>query len=96
MKQKIVILGGGFGGIHAARSLIKNGVHKHASISLITNKSYFEYYPGLYRIVTGASPFEVAIPLNEMVPEEVAIYTDTIVSVDTTKKTDYYRSRRCV
>jgi NADH dehydrogenase len=81
--KHIVIIGGGFGGIHAARSLIASGAHKHASITLISNKSYFEYYPGLYRVVTGASPIEVAIPLEEMLPKEVSISVDTVITLDT-------------
>lgn len=84
--KHIVIIGGGFGGIHAARALVSSGAHKHASITLISNKSYFEYYPGLYRVVTGASPIEVAIPLEEMVPKEVSISVDTVVTFDTDNK----------
>ncbi len=84
--KHIVIIGGGFGGVHAARSLVASGAHKHSTITLISNKSYFEYYPGLYRVVTGASPIEVCIPLEEMLPKEISIAVDTVVSFDTDHK----------
>ncbi len=84
-ETKILILGGGFGGIIAARELAKKKI-PNAKILLISNKTYFEYYPALYRVVTGSSPIEVCVPLEEVLPKSVEYDTDTINSIDITKK----------
>lgn len=81
----IVILGGGFAGTRAAIDLAKKNP-PNTKITLISNKSYFEYYPGLYRVVTGASPIEVCVPLEDMVPPSVDIVIDTITAIDTASK----------
>ena len=60
--MKVVIVGGGFGGVRAALSLSnKSGVE----VKLISSQSYFEYHAALYRSATGRSPLEVAIPLRD-------------------------------
>ncbi|MDO8610955.1 MAG: hypothetical protein Q7R95_10525, partial [bacterium] len=71
-RRRILILGGGFGGIHTARDLSKKG-NELFDITLITNKDYFEYYPALYRIVTGTSPIEVCVPLTNIIPKNVRV-----------------------
>mgnify|MGYP002133666705 FL=1 len=83
--KHVIIAGGGFAGIETARTLSKK-VPKGTNIVLISNKSYFEYYPGLYRIVTGTSPIEVCIPLVDMVPENVEILVDTITDINIKEK----------
>jgi NADH dehydrogenase FAD-containing subunit len=83
--NNVVILGGGFAGTRAAIDLAKKNL-PHTKITLISNKSYFEYYPGLYRVVTGASPIEVCVPLEDMVPPSVDIVIDTITSIDIANK----------
>lgn len=84
-EQKILIIGGGFGGIIAARELAKKNI-PNSKIQLISNKKYFEYYPALYRIVTGASPIEVCVPLEDVLPRSVSFDLDTIKNIDLTKK----------
>ncbi|MES2416077.1 MAG: FAD-dependent oxidoreductase [Patescibacteria group bacterium] len=81
---KILIIGGGFGGIIAARELAKKKTG--AQIKLVSNKNYFEYYPALYRIVTGASPIEVCVPLDEILPKSIEIDVDKIISIDLSLK----------
>ena len=85
-ENKVLILGGGFGGIIAAQELAKKNL-PNTKITLISNKNYFEYYPALYRVVTGASPIEVCVPLADILPEEVAIEVSTINAVDLANKT---------
>ena len=79
--KRIIVLGGGFAGVETARKL---GAMKlpNVSVSLISNKSYFEYYPALYRVVTGASPIEVCVPLSDMVPKNIEIVLDGAVAID--------------
>lgn len=80
----VIIVGGGFAGIAAARSLARSGVH--LNITLISNKSYFEYFPAIYRVVTGAAPIEVCVPLGEMLRGNIDIVIDPIVKIDAEKK----------
>ncbi|MDQ5949584.1 MAG: Pyr redox 2 protein [Patescibacteria group bacterium] len=82
---RVIVVGGGFAGIETARRIAFR-VGSSVKVTLISNKSYFEYYPGLYRVVTGSSPIEVAIPLEEMVPSNVEILIDTVTSVDVVGK----------
>ena len=65
--MKVVVVGGGFAGIETMKNLIKQ---KGVDPILFSDKSYFEYYPALYRIVTGASPIEVCIPVSDLIPKE--------------------------
>ncbi len=80
-----LIIGGGFAGVEAARKL-QQQAGKKLSVSLISNKSYFEYYPALYRLITGASPIEVCVPLTDMLPSGVEVILDTVTAVDLTEK----------
>ncbi len=84
--QKVLIVGGGFGGIRAALDLSKRLKRKEAEITLVSDKNYFEYYPALYRIVTGASPIEVCVPLSDILPKSVRLMTDSISSVSLSEK----------
>lgn len=85
-KSKIIIVGGGFAGIKAARE-IDSRLGSCAEITLISDKPFFEYYPALYRLVTGASPIEACVPLADMlVNTDVNVIVDRIVSVDPNDK----------
>ncbi len=83
--KKIIVLGGGFAGIQTARTLARQNI-ANTTITLISNKSYFEYYPALYRVVTGASPIEVCVPLSDMLPSSVKIVLDGATAVDLKNK----------
>lgn len=84
--KKILIVGGGFGGISAAMALEKENI-SNAKIMLISDKSHFEYKPALYRVVTGRSPLEVCIPISEIFEKKnIEFIVDAIKSVDLLKK----------
>lgn len=79
-KHRVVIVGGGFGGIRAAQELARHS--DEFDITLISDKPHFEYHAALYRVVTGRSPLEVCIPLStifETLP--VKIVEDNIQTV---------------
>ncbi len=89
-ENKIVILGGGFGGIQAALTLSRKNIPK-LKIVLISDKHHFEYTPALYRVVTGKSPLEVCIPLSEIFSakggyasggKNVEIVIDTVLKIN--------------
>lgn len=81
---KVVIVGGGFGGIKTALELAnKPGV----SVQLISDNTHFEYHGALYRSAVGRSPMEVVIPLKNIFAhaKNVELVLDAIGFVDPKK-----------
>jgi NADH dehydrogenase len=57
----VVIVGGGFGGLNAARKLAKNRVN----ITVLDRKNHHTFQPLLYQVATaGLSPGEIAAPIR--------------------------------
>jgi NADH:ubiquinone reductase (H+-translocating) len=60
-EHKVVILGGGFGGLYAAKVLKSAPV----SVTLIDRRNYHLFQPLMYQVATGSlSPGEIAAPLR--------------------------------
>src|SRR6059058_5623979 len=60
-KHKVVILGGGFGGLAAAQKLKRASVE----VTLIDRRNFHLFQPLLYQVATGSlSPGEIAAPLR--------------------------------
>src|ERR1700744_5772907 len=60
-RHRVLILGGGFGGLNAARSLKRAPVE----VTLIDRRNFHLFQPLLYQVATGAlSPGEIASPLR--------------------------------
>ncbi len=63
-KHRVVIVGGGFGGLYAARGL---GRAPEASVTLIDRRNFHLFQPLLYQVATGAlSPGDIAQPLRSI------------------------------
>jgi NADH dehydrogenase len=63
-KPRVVIVGGGFGGLYAAKRLGRAPV----SLTLIDRRNFHLFQPLLYQVATGAlSPGEIASPLRAVV-----------------------------
>lgn len=62
-RKKVVIIGGGFGGIAVAKRLQNVPGFE---VVLITKNPFFEYYPALYKLVTGALAIEVCVPYDKI------------------------------
>ena len=62
-KQKVVIVGGGFGGIKAALDLCED---ERFHVTLVSNNDNFRYYPSLYHTATGSSKDVSSIPILEI------------------------------
>ncbi len=59
--KRVIILGGGFGGLYAARALR----HAPVEITLIDRRNFHLFQPLLYQVATGSlSPGEVTAPLR--------------------------------
>lgn len=63
-RPRVVIVGGGFGGLHAARKL----AHTHLPITLIDRRNHHTFQPLLYQVATaGISPGDIAAPIRWIV-----------------------------
>lgn len=84
--QRVVIVGGGFGGVKAALELANKAGF---AVTLISNSMHFSYHAALYRTATGRSPLEVVIPLHKIFEraENVEIVLDDIVGLNPRRKT---------
>jgi NADH:ubiquinone reductase (H+-translocating) len=62
-RPKVVIIGGGFAGLHAAKKL----AHQPVDVTLIDRKNHHLFQPLLYQVATaGLSPAEIATPIRQM------------------------------
>lgn len=80
-RKKVVIIGGGFGGIHAAKTLRKSV----AEITLIDKTNYHLFQPLLYQVATGAlSASNIAIPIREILrnQENTSVIMNDVVAID--------------
>jgi NADH:ubiquinone reductase (H+-translocating) len=61
-RHRVVIVGGGFAGLYAARAL---GKEKAVDVTLVDRRNYHLFQPLLYQVATGAlSPGDIAQPLR--------------------------------
>ena len=81
-KHRVVIVGGGFGGLAAAKAL--KGAD--AEVVLIDRRNHHLFQPLLYQVATAAlSPSEVAWPIRHLLRHQknVRVLMATVVGVDT-------------
>jgi NADH dehydrogenase len=62
-KERILIVGGGFGGVKAALELANNN---HFTVTLLSDQPNLRYYPTLYHTATGGRRANSTIPLDEL------------------------------
>ena len=66
-KHRVVIIGGGFAGLNAARSLRK----APAEVTLIDRRNHHVFQPLLYQVATGAlSPADISAPIRALVRKQ--------------------------
>ncbi|WP_374452492.1 NAD(P)/FAD-dependent oxidoreductase [Phenylobacterium sp.] len=69
-KPRVVIVGGGFGGLEAARALAR----AECQITLIDQRNYHLFQPLLYQVATAAlSPSEIAWPLRHVLTQQANV-----------------------
>ena len=79
--HRVVILGGGFGGLYAAKALRRAPV----DITLIDRRNFHLFQPLLYQVATGSlSPGEIAAPLRSVLSRQrnVRVVLEEAVSLD--------------
>lgn len=84
-KEKIVIIGGGFGGLNAAKSLKKNG----AEITLIDKTNHHLFQPLLYQVAAAAlSPGDIATPIRGVLRKRknIKVIMEKVISIDRKNK----------
>lgn len=82
--KKVVIIGGGFAGVQTAKGLLED---PSIEVVLITKSPVFEYYPALYKLVTGALSIEVCVPYAKIFEgTRIRIVEDMYLSYDKEKK----------
>ena len=82
MKQKVVIVGGGFGGLAAAKALGRAPV----DIVLIDKQNHHLFQPLLYQVATAAlSPADIAWPIRRILRYQpnAKILMAEVTAVDT-------------
>src|ERR1700686_4412085 len=66
-QHRVVILGGGFGGLNAAQKLKRAPVE----VTLIDRRNFHLFQPLLYQVATGSlSPGEIAAPLRGVLSKQ--------------------------
>src|SRR3954464_1181380 len=64
LPHRVVVVGGGFGGLYAARSL---GIDPEIRVTLVDRRNFHLFQPLLYQVATGAlSPGDIAQPLRSL------------------------------
>jgi NADH dehydrogenase len=80
-RKKVVIIGGGFGGLNAAKALKKAPV----DLLLIDRTNHHLFQPLLYQVATAAlSPGDIGIPIREILrkQENTTVIMGTVQAID--------------
>src|SRR5260370_42050861 len=91
-KHRVVILGGGFGGLAAAQKLKCAPVE----VMLIDRRNFHLFQPLLYQVATGSlSPGEIAAPLRGVLSRQknTQVLLGEAVDVDPKAKSGFLRAR---
>jgi len=84
-RPRVVIVGGGFGGMHAALGLVNSAV----DITLIDRKNYHTFQPLLYQVALAVlSPGDIAQPIRTIVRnhKNVDVLMDEVVAINTAEQ----------
>jgi len=86
LKKKILILGGGFGGMHILKELQKKLDAKNTSITIVSENNYFLFTPMLPEVASGMlNPRDITTPIREFCTN-AKFYQATVFSVDLEQK----------
>jgi NADH dehydrogenase len=87
IKQRVVVLGGGFAGVYTAKYLTRMlGGRRDVHVELLSEENYFVFQPLLPEVAAGSiTPNHVVNPIRDLVPKARFRWC-RIVSVDTQQK----------
>jgi NADH:ubiquinone reductase (H+-translocating) len=83
-RHRVVIVGGGFGGLYAAKTLSRA---KHVDVTLIDKRNFHLFQPLLYQVATGTlSPADISSPLRSVLSacKNVRVLMAEVVDIDPT------------
>ncbi len=85
-KKHVIIIGGGFAGLNAAKVLLKN---QDIYITLIDKTNHHLFQPLLYQVATAAlSPGDIAMPIREIFRgQPIEVLMGTVISIDKVQRT---------
>jgi NADH dehydrogenase len=84
-RPRIVILGGGFGGLYAARELRR----AEADVVVVDRRNFHLFQPLLYQVATAAlNPSDIAAPIRSILRQQknVSVILGEATKIDTTKR----------
>jgi NADH:ubiquinone reductase (H+-translocating) len=84
-KHRVLILGGGFGGLYAAQEL----KHAPVDVTLLDRRNFHLFQPLLYQVATGSlSPGEIAAPLRSVLSKQknTRVLLGEAVDIDPSRK----------
>ena len=85
-KKKILVLGGGFGGMHVLKELQKNIDVKDASLTIVSEKNYFLFTPMLPEVASGMlNPRDITTPIREFCTS-AKFFQANVFSIDLEQK----------
>lgn len=82
---KVVILGGGFGGINAAKAL----GHSKCDVWIIDKTNHHLFQPLLYQVASASlSPADIAVPIREILSpyENITVLMGEVIRIDKEKR----------
>lgn len=91
-RQRVVILGAGFGGLNAAQALKSAPV----DVTVIDRRNYHLFQPLLYQVATaGLSPAQIAMPIRRILARQknVTVLMDRVLDVDLDRRLVITRER---
>jgi len=83
-KTKVVIVGGGFGGVYTARHLDRLFRDDEIEITIINKNNYFLFTPLLHEVATGGlTPDSIIEPIREIFRgEHINFVEDSVIEID--------------
>lgn len=84
-KPRVLIIGGGFGGIEVAKRLART----NALVTLVDRRNYHLFQPMLYQVATaGLSPADIASPIRQVLSRisNCRVVLAEVTGIDLTKK----------